>query len=160
MDILNTNPFVDLLTVGGKTYRSISWVKYESTTKYIISSRNCNICQLEGESCQSQSRYLPQQVDKKQYLLLHVPTVLTDKRTIFAFHVFSTAFHGIFTTSLWDTVLQTTLLLLFSILPFLHQSSTAIVHLQSKHRMWYKMTGMWNLASSGSKCANGTIKCR
>lgn len=137
-------------------YRSISQVKQEGTTKYIISSKNCNICQ--GESHQPRSHYLPQQADKKQYLLLHVSTLLTDKRSIFALHVFSTAFHSIFITSLWDTVLQTRLLL-FLILPFLYQSSTAVV-MPSQQRMWYQTTGMWNLRSPDSKCATDTIKYR
>lgn len=110
-------------------YRSISQVKQESTTNCIISRRNCNICQLEGESYQPQSHDLPQQVDKKQHLLLDLPTLLTGNRTIFAFHIFSTAFHSIFSTSLLDTVLHTILLLLFLILPFLYQSSTAVVSL-------------------------------
>ena len=34
-------------------------------------------------------------MDKKQYLLLHVPTLLPDKIMLFAFHILSTTFHNI-----------------------------------------------------------------
>lgn len=91
MDIFDTNPFVDLLTVGGgKGTEVLARLNITALQNTAFQVENATFIYQKGRSYHSPCHNPQQQVDKKQCLLLHVPTLLNGKSTVFAFCVFST----------------------------------------------------------------------